>query len=569
MTEKEVIYAIKYMQKYQTETDKVEAKTAEKGCPQKCYDTISAFANKYGGIIIFGINEHNNFIEQDVYDVNDLQKQITSLCTTSLEPKIRPEFLALTYNKKKLLAVKINELPQKKKPCYYKKAGINKGSYIRIGDSDEHMTDYEIYSLQSYSDGIEEDLRPIKRAEYEDLNQEKIQQYIEEMLDKALAFVRRNIGTMVIIDNDGKRTDVPHYPMKALREAIANALIHRDYSINTDSAYIYLRIFDDRIEILNPGGLYGNNRLENLGSDNILEVRNNTIIRLLEDTTDIVENRHTGIATMREEMKKMNLPEPEFENIRGTFKVTFRKEKKEINTKNETEQFSDRQDRTEMDRNEKMKPIQERILDLIMEDSKMTQIQMAEKLGVTRSTVSSNLKVLKEKGVIERIGSDRNGYWKTEQFLGKQNRIEVDRNKKMKTTQERILDLIMEDSKMTQIQMAEKLEVTRSTISSNLKILKEKGIIERIGSDRNGYWKTEQFLGKQNRTEVDRNKKMKPIQEKILDLIIENSKITQIQMAKRLGVTRSTISLNLKILKEKGIIKRVGSDRNGYWKILK
>ena len=309
------------------------------------------------------------------------------------------------------------------------------------------------------------------------------------MLDKALAFVRRNIGTMVIIDNDGKRTDVPHYPMKALREAIANALIHRDYSINTDSAYIYLRIFDDRIEILNPGGLYGNNRLENLGSDNILEVRNNTIIRLLEDTTDIVENRHTGIATMREEMKKMNLPEPEFENIRGTFKVTFRKEKKEINTKNETEQFSDRQDRTEMDRNKKMKTTQERILDLIMEDSKMTQIQMAEKLEVTRSTISSNLKILKEKGIIERIGSDRNGYWKTEQFLGKQNRTEVDRNKKMKPIQEKILDLIIENSKITQIQMAKRLGVTRSTISLNLKILKEKGIIKRVGSDRNGYWK--------------------------------------------------------------------------------
>ncbi len=44
--EKEAIDAIKYMQQYQTETDKLEAKTAEKGCPQKCYDTISAFANK-------------------------------------------------------------------------------------------------------------------------------------------------------------------------------------------------------------------------------------------------------------------------------------------------------------------------------------------------------------------------------------------------------------------------------------------------------------------------------------------------------------------------------------------
>lgn len=494
MTEKEVIDAIKYMQEYQTETDKLEAKTAEKGCPQKCYDTISAFANKRGGIIIFGINEHNNFIEQDVYDVNDLQKQITSLCTTSLEPKVRPEFLAVTYNNKKLLAVKINELPQKKKPCYYKNVGINKGSYIRIGDSDEHM----IYSLQSYIDGIEEDLRPIKRAEFEDLNQEKIGQYIEEikkkkpnlskfsdekilklngiienstgeihptlagmmvfgeypqgylpqlfiacvvvpgrklgdvgelgqrfddnervegtieeMLDKSLAFVRRNIGTMVIIDDDGKRTDIPHYPMKALREAIANALIHRDYSTNTDGAYIYLRIFDDRIEILNPGDLYGNNRLENLGSDNMLEVRNNTIIRLLEDTTDIVENRHTGIATMRDEMKKMNLPEPEFETLRGTFKVTFKKEKQETTAQNITENCTDNFTENYTDNfTENCTDNEIKLLELLKINPNITQVELSNKLNVSRRTISTLLANLKEKKKIERVGSDRKGYWK-------------------------------------------------------------------------------------------------------------------------------------------------------------
>ena len=490
MTENEVVEEIQFMQKYQTETDRLEAKTAEKGFPQKCYDTISAFANKYGGLIIFGINEHNNFIEQDVYDVSDLQKQITSLCTTSLEPKIRPEFLAITYNNKNLLAVKINELPQKKKPCYYKNVGINKGSYIRIGDSDEHMTDYEIYSLQSYKDGIEEDLRPIKRAEFEDLNQEKIQQYIEEikkrkpnlskfsdekilklngiienssgeihptlagmmvfgeypqgylpqlfiacvvipgrklgdvgelgqrfddnervegtieeMLDKALSFVRRNIGTMVIIDSNGHRIDVPHYPMKALRESIANALIHRDYSLNTEGAYIYLRIFDDRIEILNPGDLYGNNRIENLGTDNMLEVRNNTIIRLLEETTDIVENRHTGIATMREEMKKMNLPEPEFENLRGTFKVTFRKEKAAETVKNFTENCTDNFTENCTDR-------ETRVLELLKENPTITQLELANKLKTSRRTISTVLSKLKEKGKIERVGSDRKGYWK-------------------------------------------------------------------------------------------------------------------------------------------------------------
>ena len=490
------------MQKYQTETDRIEAKTAEKGCPQKCYDTISAFANKYGGIIIFGINEHNNFIEQDVYDVNDLQKQITALCNSCFEPKIRPEFLAVTYNKKKLLAVKINELPTKKKPCYYKNVGINKGSYVRIGDSDEHMTDYEIYSLQSYIDGIEEDLRPIKRAEFEDLNQEKISKYlvnvkknkpnlskfsdekilklngiienttkeihptlagmmvfgeypqgylpqlfiacivvpgkrlgdlgeleqrfndnervegtIEEMLDKSLAFVRRNIGTMIIIDNEGKRTDIPHYPMKALREAIANALIHRDYSFNTEGSYIYLRIFDDRIEILNPGGLYGNNQLENLGSDSILEVRNNTIIRLLEETTDIVENRHTGIATMRDEMRRMNLPEPEFEILRGTFKVTFRKEKldmiKESCTDNCTDCTDNCTDCTDncTDNCTDCTDNEIKVLELLRKNPNTTQVEVSKRLNISRRSVSAILSGLKEKGKIRRVGSDRKGYW--------------------------------------------------------------------------------------------------------------------------------------------------------------
>ena len=158
MTEKEVIEAIEFMKKYQTKTDKIETKTAEKGYPKKWYDTISAFANKSGGIIIFGINENNKFIEQDIYDVNDLQKQIASLCVESMEPKIRPEFLPITYNNKNLLAVKINEIPQKQKPCYYKGSGMLKGSYIRVGDSDEHMTDSEIYSLQSYREGTKEKL---------------------------------------------------------------------------------------------------------------------------------------------------------------------------------------------------------------------------------------------------------------------------------------------------------------------------------------------------------------------------------------------------------------------------
>lgn len=486
MLEQEVIDAIEYMQKFQTETDRLEAKRAEVDFPKKCYDTISAFANKNGGIIIFGINENNNFLEQDVYDINDLQKQITALCTNSMEPKLRPEFLPIIYNNKKLLAVKINEIPQNKKPCYYKNAGMNKGSYIRIGDSDEQMTEYEIYSLQSYKDGIQEDLRPIKRATINDLDKEKLELYlkkiknskpnlskftdekilklsgiienstdniyptlsgllmfgeypqgylpqlfiacvvvpgtklgdvgelgqrfddnkrvegtIDEMLAQTLNFIRRNIGTMVVIDDNGERKNIPEYPMKALKEAVANALIHRDYSISRESAYIYVQIYDDRIEIINPGDLYGNNRIESLGTDVMLEARNKNLVRLLEEKGNIIENRHTGIATMREEMKKLGLPEPEFYSLRGDFKVVFRKKILENGQK-----------WTEVDRKEQISDFEKEIISLIKTNSKITQQEMCKITGAGRTTVTNNLRRLKQNNIIERIGSDRNGYWK-------------------------------------------------------------------------------------------------------------------------------------------------------------
>ena len=167
-----------------------------------------------------------------------------------------------------------------------------------------------------------------------------------------------------------------------------------------NSAYIYLRIFDDRIEILNPGDLYGNNRLENLGSDNMLEVRNNTIIRLLEDTTDIVENRHTGIATMRDEMKKMNLPEPEFIEERGAFKVIFR------NSKASTDQeiiYTNAQDGEQVSEqvNKTIAQYMDMLIDFCKEPKTAKEISVF--LGISsRSYISRKIiKPLINKGILE------------------------------------------------------------------------------------------------------------------------------------------------------------------------
>lgn len=192
--------------------------------------------------------------------------------------------------------------------------------------------------------------------------------------------------------------------MKALREAVANALIHRDYSISRESAYIYVQIYDNRIEIINPGDLYGNNRIENLGSDMMLEARNKNIVRLLEEKGNIIENRHTGIATMREEMKKMGLPEPEFESLRGDFKVTFRKEKNKISEQNKNQEFTEKF-------TERFSENEQKILNELIKNPYITQVQLSELLRISKRSIIKNMKNLKYKNKIKRIGSDRKGYW--------------------------------------------------------------------------------------------------------------------------------------------------------------
>ncbi|MDK4501558.1 DNA helicase [Fusobacterium necrophorum] len=151
----------------------------------------------------------------------------------------------------------------------------------------------------------------------------RIEGNIEEMLEGAMNFLEKNMRIKVVVDSSGRRSNISEYPMVALREAIVNALVHRDYSIYTEKSYIRVFKYKDRIEIESPGTLYGRNRIEQLGTDTMLEVRNSTIVQILENQKSILENRHSGIPTMKSEMLKNDLPEPEFINQRGSFKVIF------------------------------------------------------------------------------------------------------------------------------------------------------------------------------------------------------------------------------------------------------
>lgn len=152
------------------------------------------------------------------------------------------------------------------------------------------------------------------------IDNKRIEGSITQMLNDALIFVRKNMKVKTIIDPEtGMRNDRTEYPVIAIRELVLNALIHRDYSKHTESAPITITMYSDRMEIENPGGLYGRMTLDNLGFVSA-DTRNPYIAGALEIMGE-TENRYSGIPTIRSAMKNAGLPQPVFVNNRGVFKA--------------------------------------------------------------------------------------------------------------------------------------------------------------------------------------------------------------------------------------------------------
>ena len=107
-----------------------------------------------------------------------MQKNITNLCSTEFEPVVRPEINIINIEDKSVVAVRVDALNQRNKPCYYKPKGLHNGAYTRIGDRDDHMTEYEIYKCISYRENVKDDLKAVTRATIKDLDENLLNKFI-------------------------------------------------------------------------------------------------------------------------------------------------------------------------------------------------------------------------------------------------------------------------------------------------------------------------------------------------------------------------------------------------------
>mgnify|MGYP000987599374 CR=1 FL=1 len=150
------------------------------------------------------------------------------------------------------------------------------------------------------------------------LDQIDIDEYLPKAFDTVMAFVRKNIKVGLEI-GDVKSQEIPEYPLIAIREAVINAIVHTDYSVT--GMNIRIAIYDDRLEISNPGYLPFGQTLESALSG-ASKLRNRVIGRVFKEL-HLIEQWGTGIKRIIAECAQHDFPDPLFEELGMSFKVTL------------------------------------------------------------------------------------------------------------------------------------------------------------------------------------------------------------------------------------------------------
>ena len=205
----------------------------------------------------------------------------------------------------------------------------------------------------------------------------------------AVAYLNEKINWRVEFGNDMKRHEIPEVPIIALREALVNSFVHRDYN---DPKSNEIAIFDDRIEIYNPGSFpAGLKPADFFKGEERSYLRNPKIAEIFYYTKDI-DRWGSGFQRIEKECKKWGV-QFRIKLMQHGLLVIFYRTKTEDTTQKSSQKSS------------------QKIIKFIQDKPEITIIELAEILGVTSRAVAKQIAKLKEAGILKRIGPDKGGYW--------------------------------------------------------------------------------------------------------------------------------------------------------------
>ena len=413
-------------------------------------ETVVAFSNKSGGKIILGISDKREVLGLSITE-ETIQKWINEI-KQSTEPSVFPDFQIVEFNGKLLVIAYVDEFPLK--PVSYKGRYFTRKMNSNHVLSADEIVELRFVSLNYSFDAFEvltsfeeldnEALRYFKKRisesgrfkpsdnlvnDFEKLGfikKGKLTRAAELLfgthhtsihlgrfkshstiiddvvirgpliiaVEEALDFIKRNIALGYEFGGDGlKRKDRWQYPIPALRELLLNAIVHRDYSNPTD---IIVKIYNDNIEISNPGRLIGGLTVEDLKTDNYQAKHRNKLLAEAFYLTGDIEKYGTGFKRLREWIVDYPYITLEVLDLNDFIRIVL--SNKEIEPVNDTV-------------NDTVNDRQKQIIKLVETDKKITIEQLSEQTGVSRLTVIRDLKKLRELSIINRVGSDKTGHW--------------------------------------------------------------------------------------------------------------------------------------------------------------
>lgn len=477
------------------ESDILEFKRELPSKDSKLMKTVVAFANSHGGKIIFGIDDETLEIlgiEND--KVFKLRDSLTDMICNNIEPQVNPRITFETIEDKTLVVVEIfpgrnqpyflksegildgvyirvaatSRQAEKEKVRELMLLGEGK-SYDRLFESHAEVSEEAIKKLckaiEKYNKKNEvstENLSGwglIRKEENKyfpsvafrllaanDFLSAKIQcglfkgtdkvffidrkefdGPIFEQIENAYSFVMQHINLGAKIEGL-YRQDIPEIPEAAIRELIVNAVLHRNYLAHS---CVQICIFDDRLEITNPGGLYAGLTIEKMlsGSSSI----RNELIADIFLKMNIVEKWGTGIKRVTALCKEYGLGNVEYKADEESFTATIRRRKKEVFEKNDLQHkvpFSSdvtlnggikrdsggingglKVDSGELNGGIKLSDSEILVINEMKVNSFIKNEELTINTGLSSRTIDRCIKSLKEKGLITRDGSKKTGRW--------------------------------------------------------------------------------------------------------------------------------------------------------------
>ena len=246
-------------------------------------------------------------------------------------------------------------------------------------------------------------------------------------LQDAVSFVRNNSRKKWWKEND-YREELPDYPERAVTEAIANAIIHRDYM--QMGSEIHIDMYDDRLEIYSPGGMMDGSLIQQLNPLSVPSKRRNPLLADFFSRLGLMERRGSGmkkiINTYRRYEQLSGCHAPEFTSNASEFHVTLwnlnydgsdnntttAKASQEVEFVKEPVEFTKEFIKEPVEFTKEFIKASRQIYKLISMNPKVNTIQMADSIGLSTRQVLKYLKRLQELGKIARVGGRKMGEWK-------------------------------------------------------------------------------------------------------------------------------------------------------------